>query len=92
MASKLRNVKVKLNKRVVKSLLKNPNVLTYVTKKALKMHKEVGGSAAGYDVLSGLGRNRARAAVVAYTYEARRDNARRNTLINAIDSARGDDI
>lgn len=88
--AKKRLVEVKLNRKEVEKLRKKPGVLSYVTKKAIQMQEAAGGADAGYDVLSGLGRNRARAAVIAYTYDARRDNARRNTLINAIDAARSD--
>lgn len=88
--AKKRLVEVKLNRKGVKRVLKEPAVLTYVIRKAMQMQDAAGGAEAGYDVVSALGRNRARAAVVAYSYDARRDNARRNTLINSIDAARSD--
>lgn len=84
-----RLVEVKLNNGNIRRLRKSPAVLSYLLRKAAEIQSAAGGAAAGYDVVSGLGRNRARAAVVAYTYEARRENARQNTLLRSIDSARG---
>jgi hypothetical protein len=76
---------VKINRRAVAHLLKSPEVLADVRKRANRIAAAAG---PGHEVDARIGRTRARASVVTATTEARRGEANRRTLTRALGAGR----
>lgn len=73
-------VKFKLNEAGVGKLLKSPEAQALVMDYASRIRNKCGD---GYETSVIIGKYRARASVIAATYEARRDNLENNTLLKA---------
>lgn len=82
-----RNVKVVLNPGAVPELLKSPEILADLERRALNIANAAGG-APDYEIDSSIGRTRARAMVWTATPEARYEEASRRTLTRAVDAGR----
>lgn len=82
MASKVR---IELNSGGVRQLLRSPQVQADLRSRAGRVAASAG---AGMEPRSGVGRARARAAVITTTYEARKAEATRRALSSAIWSGR----
>lgn len=82
-----RNVKVILKPGAVPKLLKSPEVLADLERRAHNIAAAAGG-APDYEIDGMVGRTRARAMVWTATPEARYDEATRRTLTRAIDAGR----
>lgn len=76
----------KLNRAGVRELLRSPEVKADLEARARRVAARAGD---GMRVESATGRNRARAAVITDTIEARRAEAKHRALTSAIDAARG---
>lgn len=77
--------RIKLNHKGVRALLRSPQVLADLERRARAIAAAAG---PGHRVESGVGRNRARAAVVTETPEARHAEATERNLTRAIDAGR----
>jgi hypothetical protein len=73
-------VKFKLNRAGVRALLKSQEAMNVVTGYAYSIRSRCG---EGYEVTYMTGKSRVNASVAAMTPEARRDNAKNNTLLKA---------
>ena len=80
-------MKVKFNRRELKAILKNEATRQELERRANLIHGAIDHE--GYEVTSGIGKNRARAAVIAVTQYARRSNAIHNALVRHIGAGRG---
>jgi predicted secreted protein len=80
-------MKVKFNRRELAAILKNEATRRELERRANLIHSAINHE--GYEVSSGIGKNRARAAVIAVTQYARRSNALHNTLVRHIGAGRG---
>ncbi len=78
-------VEVKLDDKGMEELLRSPPVLADLKRRADRIAAVCG---FGYKAYAEQGRSRARASVVAATRGARRDNARKNTLIRNMSAGR----
>lgn len=78
-------VTIKLNRQGITKILKSPSMRKAVEKRARQIATAAG---PGYEADSMIGKNRARASVYTKTFQARRDNAKRNTLLRSIGAAR----
>jgi hypothetical protein len=78
---------LKPNRKGIRALLKHPDVLADLERRARAVAARAGG---GHIVDSGMQKNRARAAVITQTAAARRAEAEERNLTRAIDAARGD--
>lgn len=76
-------VEVKLNYAAVGKILKSKEVEAECSKHASRIRNSLG---YGYTSDTKIGRVRAVAEVRAYSYEARRDNVKNNTLLKAVRS------
>lgn len=74
-------VKIALNSAGVRALLKSPEMM-----EACKAHADAAASRLGngYGVSTYTGKTRVNASIVAETYEARRENAKNNTILKAL--------
>jgi hypothetical protein len=87
------SIRFKLNRRGVGEILKSDQVelalfvIADKIKDACDPDGHLGEDA--YVAVSGKGRTRARASVIAVTRYARNSNAKHNTLVRALDSGRG---
>ena len=79
-------MRFKLNRGGVRDLLRGPQVLSDLRSRASRVAAAAG---PGHRVEVGLGPNRARAAVITDTMEARRAEATDRSLTRAIDAGRG---
>lgn len=70
-----------LNTEGVKSLLQSPEMMRICEGHANKALARLG---KGYEVTTHTGKTRVNAQVAAVTYEARKDNAKNNTILKAI--------
>jgi hypothetical protein len=77
--------RVKLNSRGMRALLRSPEMLADLERRAARIATAAG---PGHEVEGSIGRNRARAAVITATAEARIAEAKRRTLTRAIDAGR----
>lgn len=75
------SVKVVLNGKGVRELLKSQGMMNVCTAQASKIMERCGD---GYEMSNYVGKNRVNVSVTASTYEARRDNIRNNTLLKAV--------
>lgn len=80
-------IKVKWDRRESDAILKNAAVRQELARRADLVRDAIAHE--GYEVNSGIGKSRARAAVIAVTQYARRSNAIHNTLVKNIGSGRG---
>ena len=78
-------VQVKINRKGAAQILKSTSVQAAAKHRAQQIATAAG---PGYKADSMIGRNRARASVYADTFRARRDNARRGTLLRSVGAAR----
>lgn len=78
MSSKL---KIVLNREAVRGLLRSQEILDICEKHASQAQSRLG---AGYEVNTHIGKNRVNAAIVATTYEAKKENAKNNTILKAL--------
>jgi hypothetical protein len=69
----------------MRNLLRSPEVLRDLERRAERVTQAAG---PGHRTDSDVGDNRARAAVITATYDARRGQARHKTLLRALDAAR----
>lgn len=79
--------RIQWNKAGFEALLRHPAVKADLFRRAEKIAEAVG-ELGGYVARSGEGKTRSRAAVIAATYRARRDNAANQTLLKSIDAGR----
>lgn len=70
-----------LNTEGVKSLLQSPEMMNICKKHANNAQARLG---AGYEVTTHTGKTRVNAQVAAVSYEAKKDNAKNNTILKAI--------
>lgn len=68
-----------------RALLTDPAVQADIQARAQRVANAAG---EGYEMKASVPRRRARAAVIAVTHEARRDNSANNTLIRSLDAGR----
>lgn len=80
-------VRVQFNRREIAAIQKNEAVRQELQRRADLVKAAIAHD--GYDAVSSIGKNRARAAVIAVTQYARRSNAIHNTLIKNIGAGRG---
>lgn len=73
------------NIREFEQIRRSPAMMSKLSRASSSIRSSCG---AGYTSSTAQGRTRARAVVSAYTYDARRDNARNNTLLKRLDSGR----
>ena len=73
-------VKFKLNRAGVRELLRSQEAMSVVSDYAMRVQSRCG---EGYEVTYMTGKSRVNASVAAMTPEARRDNAKNNTLLKA---------
>lgn len=78
-------VRVQVNGKAVRDLLRSPEVQEDLRGRARRIAAAAG---PGHRVDTDVGRNRARAAVITDTFEARHAEATRRTLTRAIDAGR----
>lgn len=74
-------VKFKLNSSGVRALLQSPEARNLVMEYANNIKARAG---EGYEASVVIGKYRARASVIATTYESRKDNYEHNTLLKAL--------
>lgn len=79
------NVTIKLNRKGMRSLLRSQAVLGDLERRAAAIAAAAG---PGHVAEGDIGRNRARAAVITATVEARVAEAKRRNLTRAIDAGR----
>lgn len=79
-------VRVEINRKAVRDLLRSPEVQSDLERRAQRIASAAG---PGHRVATGVGRNRARTAVIAASYEARRREARDRNLTRSLDAGRG---
>lgn len=82
-------MRVKFNVPAFMALRRDPGVTQELHRRAKLIADACGGEDDGFHAEVTQGRTRARASVVAVTYQARRRNARDNTMIKALDAGRG---
>ena len=70
-----------LNKAGVKSLMQSPEMMNICKQYASNAQSRLG---AGYEVTTHTGRTRVNAQIAATTYEARKENAKNNTIWKAV--------
>ena len=75
------NVRIKLNKRGVRELLRSEEMKAVCKERAEEIRNRCGD---GYDCDAYTGKNRVNARVWASSAKARRDNARNNTILKAL--------
>ena len=73
------------NRRGFEALRRHPAVLANLRSRADRIAAAAGD---GFVAQSGQGKTRARAAVIAATYQARRRTSKDNTLLRALDAGR----
>lgn len=78
-------VRIVLNRRGVRELLRSPEILRDLERRANNIARAAG---PGHEVDSAIGRNRARAAVFTDTFEAAHNEATSRSLTRAIDAGR----
>lgn len=76
---------IKLNSKGVKQVLKHDSTRRAAEKRAKAIARAAGD---GYEASSMIGRNRARASVITATARARRDDAKRGTLLRSAGAGR----
>lgn len=79
-------IKVKLNRKGMAALLKEPGVLADLERRARQIADAAG---EGHDAGGQIGKNRARASVITTTYDAMRAEATDRNLTRAFDAGRG---
>lgn len=77
---------IKLNRRGMRELLRSQSVLADLERRAKDISDAAG---PGHRVEAQVGRNRARAAVITDTVDAKLGEAKRRTLTRAVDAGRG---
>jgi len=75
------NLKFKLNRSGVASLMKSDAMQAVLEEKATPVRNRAG---EGYKQDTFVGKNRANAMVYADTYQAKKDNMKNNTLLKAV--------
>lgn len=75
------DIKIKLNRNGVKSLLKSQEMQSVLKEKASTIRNRCGD---GYKQDVFVGRNRANAMVSASSYKAKKDNLKNNTILKAV--------
>ncbi len=75
------NVKFELNRSGVRDLLRSDEMMNVCKSYATKSVNALG---AGYEVSTHVGRNRVNAQVAAKTFEARKDNAKNNSILKSL--------
>lgn len=82
-------MRVKFNMRAYLALRRDPSVVHELHRRAKLIADACGGEDDGFHAEITQGKTRARASVVAVTYQARRRNARDNTMLKSLDAGRG---
>lgn len=80
-----KNVRIEVNRKAVRSLLRSPEVKADLERRAKKIAAAAG---PGFEVDSHVGKNRARADVATGTFEAMRAEATDRALTRAVDAGR----
>lgn len=80
------NVKIVLNRRGVRELLRSPEIQRDLERRAQRIAATAG---PGHEVDADVGPNRARASVRTDTFEAMHDEATTRNLTRALDAGRG---
>ena len=75
------DVKIELNREGVRALLRSPEMLAVCKSHADAARARLG---AGYTVTTRTGKNRVNARIAAETSDARRENAKENTILKAL--------
>lgn len=76
-----KNIKFKLNRKGVKSLLKSEEMKNLLSEEASKIREKCGD---GYKNDTHIGKNRVNAMVWADSIKAKKDNLKNNTLLKAM--------
>ena len=79
------NVRWKWNIRELEAIRRSPAMMSKLQRTAESIRS---GAGEGFTTSAVQGRTRARATVAAYTYQARKQNARENTLLRNLDRGR----
>lgn len=74
-------VRIVLNREGVRALLRSPEMQSICTQHACAARSRLGD---GYEVTSYTGKNRVNASIKAVSRAAKRDNARNNTILKAL--------
>lgn len=82
-------MRVKFNVPAFMALRRDPGVVQELHRRAKLIADACGGEDDGFHAEVTQGKTRARASVVAVTNQARRRNARDNTMLKALDAGRG---
>lgn len=77
----MNKVKVELNREAVREMLRSQEMVKICEEHANKALSRLG---EGYEVTSMVGKNRCNASVAAKTQEARKENAKNNTIMKAV--------
>ena len=81
-------MRIEWNRRGFREVLMSSGVRDELARRAQRIAAAAGGEGTGYRAVTGQGRTRARAAVVAASVHARRHNAKHNAVIRAVDAGR----
>ena len=76
-----KRVKVKLNRKSVRSMMRSPEMMQICKDNAYSAKNQLG---EGYEVTYRTGKNRVNASVAAVSDKAKRENAKKNTILKAI--------
>lgn len=76
------------NQKGFAQLLRAPGIRADLARRAENIAEACGGEPEGFIAVTGEGRTRSRAAVIAASYGARRRNADDNTIVRALDAGR----
>ena len=80
-------VKVVLIREGVRELLRSEEIQTELKRRGQRVQEAAG---AGYEMDARVGVNRANVQITAKTFRARKSNLKHNTLLKALNAARGD--
>ena len=81
-------MRIEWNRRGFREVLMSSGVRDELARRAQRIAAAAGGGDIGYRAVTGQGRTRARAAVVAASLHAQRHNAKHNTILRNHDAGR----
>ena len=81
-------VRIEWNRRGFRAVLMSSPVRDELARRARLIAAASGGEGIGYQAVTGTGKTRARAAVVAASIHAQRHNAKQNTILRNHDAGR----
>ena len=82
------NVRIKWDRSALEQVRRWPETEAELKRRADAIAAACGGEAVGFVAVTGKGRTRSRAAVIAATQRARRRNAAENTILRNLDAGR----